>query len=384
MATYYWVGGSGTWNNSNTANWSATSGGAGGSGPPILGDTVNFDANSGTAATVTVAATAACTSCVINKSDINLSLSGSPTFGAGGSSGGITFTAGTITLNNNNLTVIAFSSNNSNTRTIAFGTGKIILSGNAATIFNMATATGFSYSGTPTFESNYSGSTGTRTFTGTSTGATESIVPSLDISNGSDTVAISNSWKNLSFSGFSGSLTANTKVIYGNFTVSSGMTLSAGTGITTFAGTTGPYTITSAGKTIDNPVVFNGVGGAWNFQDGLIQGSTRSFTITNGTVRLKSGVTNTVGLFSTSGANQKFLESTVSGSQSTMSQASGTVSVSNLSIKDISVTGGATWNAFVENNNIDEGNNSGWDFFGPSLDAEFSFALRSFTEKRGF
>lgn len=489
MATYYWVGGSGTWDNSSKTNWSTTSGGAGGSGPPILGDIVNFDANSGTAATVTVASTAACTSCVVNKSDINLSLSGSPTFGAGGSSGGLTFTAGTITLNNNNLTVIAFSSNNSNTRTIAFGTGKIILSGNAATIFNMATATGFSYSGTPAFESNYSGSTGTRTFTGTSTGATESIVPSLDISNGSDTVAISNSWKNLSFSGFSGSLTANTKVIYGNFTVSSGMTLSSGTGTTTFAGTTGPYTITSAGKTIDNPVTFNGVGGAWELADSLVVGTTRTVTLTNGTfnaknqavtlgafalgsgtktltmgsgtwtvtgatwnantnstgltvnrntatitmtsssaktfsgggftwptlnqggsgaltiaqsntfanitdtvqpatITLTAGTTQTVEAFSVAGTagNLITLNSSSAGVQATLSDASGTVSLSYVSIQDIAATGGAGWNAYTSNGNIDAGNNSGWVFDpAPSdVSVEFFMNLRSFTEPRRF
>ena len=75
MATYYWVGGSGTWDNANTTNWSASSGGAGGSGPPNNADTVNFDSNSGTAAVVTVASTAAANTVVINKSDINLSLS---------------------------------------------------------------------------------------------------------------------------------------------------------------------------------------------------------------------------------------------------------------------------------------------------------------------
>lgn len=30
MANRYWVGGSGTWNASNTTNWSTASGGAGG------------------------------------------------------------------------------------------------------------------------------------------------------------------------------------------------------------------------------------------------------------------------------------------------------------------------------------------------------------------
>ncbi len=110
-------------------------------------------------------------------------------------------------------------------------------------------------------------------------------------------------------------------------------------------------------------MTFDGVGGTFAFQDALTQGSTRAFTITNGTVQLKNGVTSTVGAFATSGANQKFLESTLAGSQATLSQASGTVNATFLTIKDINATGGATWNAFTSNNNVDAGNNTGWDFF---------------------
>lgn len=48
MATYYWVGGAGTWSTSSTANWSTTSGGSPGAGPPTSADDVVFDANSDT------------------------------------------------------------------------------------------------------------------------------------------------------------------------------------------------------------------------------------------------------------------------------------------------------------------------------------------------
>jgi hypothetical protein len=47
MATYYWVGGSGTWDTSTTTNWSLTSGGAGGAGVPTASDDVVFDVSSG-------------------------------------------------------------------------------------------------------------------------------------------------------------------------------------------------------------------------------------------------------------------------------------------------------------------------------------------------
>jgi hypothetical protein len=46
MATRYWVGGSGNWDSTSTANWSASSGGASGASAPTSADDVIFDANS--------------------------------------------------------------------------------------------------------------------------------------------------------------------------------------------------------------------------------------------------------------------------------------------------------------------------------------------------
>lgn len=59
MATYYWVGGTGSWSNSNPYNWASTSGGVGGIGVPTSTDDVVFDANSDTGGpfTVTIAGT---------------------------------------------------------------------------------------------------------------------------------------------------------------------------------------------------------------------------------------------------------------------------------------------------------------------------------------
>lgn len=47
MANRYWVGGSGIWNATNTANWSATSGGSGGASVPTQTDMVFFNSSSG-------------------------------------------------------------------------------------------------------------------------------------------------------------------------------------------------------------------------------------------------------------------------------------------------------------------------------------------------
>jgi len=60
---YYWVGGTGTWNNSSTTNWSLTSGGAGSAGVPTAADDVYFDtasASPSTAYTVTMGTSASC------------------------------------------------------------------------------------------------------------------------------------------------------------------------------------------------------------------------------------------------------------------------------------------------------------------------------------
>ena len=274
-----------------------------------------------------------------------------------------TLTAGALDLNNNTLTCSTFSSSNNNTRSIAFNAGKIIITGNAATIFSMAIADNFTYAGTPTIECSYSGSTGTRTIQfGSTSGATESNVPNISITAGTDIIGMASLWKNVNFTGFSGTLNNNRRTVYGDFTLPTGLTLAAGTFVTNFVGTSGVQQITTNGNTLDFPLTFNGIGGTFAFQDALTQGSTRAFTITNGTVELKDGATSTVGVFATSGTNQKFLESTLAGSQATLSQASGTVNATNLTIKDINATGGAEWNAFTTSGNVDAGNNDGWDF----------------------
>jgi hypothetical protein len=81
--------------------------------------------------------------------------------------------------------------------------------------------------------------------------------------------------------------------------------------------------------------------------------------MTNGTLKLKAGATSTVGSFVTTGTNMKYLQSSTAGTQATISAASGTISVSYLTIQDSNATGGATWNALnVTNKNL--GNNTEW------------------------
>lgn len=451
MANRYWRGGAGTWNSTNTANWSDQSGGLGGFSVPTSADDVFFDSASN-ATSYTVTTSGNTTDMVCRSLNVAGPATGTLTFsntnsqvniygnlihaasgvnwgasvglwfqststgntittngysfannwgfnGVGGSwilqdnvtiaaNRTATLTNGTLNLNNNTFSVGLFSSSNANTRTISFGTGNITLTGNNSTIFNAPNQTGLSFTGTPTFNATYSGAVGTRTFRlGNSPAAfLEASAINLNITAGTDIVNCSVAAKNLNFTGFAGSFVNSITYVYNNLTISTGMTITGSANGFVFAATTGTQQITTNGRTIDCPLTFNGIGGTFAFQDALTQGDTRNFTVTNGTVQLKNGVTSTVGNFVTTGTTQKSLQSTLAGSQATISEASGTVDASYLTIQDINATGGATWNAYVDNNNVDAGNNDGWDFgISPVVGgAEYTYTLRSFTQPRRF
>lgn len=375
MAFRYWVGGSGTWDNASTANWSATSGGAAGASAPIAGDSVRFNANSGTAATVTVTATAVCADVIMDKADMTLQWTGNSVFSAT-----FNFTSGTVDFNNQSPTFSAFNAENSNTRTIK-GPGTPKLTSNNQTVLSLTTATGLTVTGDPVFDCTYSGSTGTRSIQAPtiSSGATEATGINFKISAGTDTVAnstVDRTFKDLDFTGFSGTLSQVPRRIYGNLTLSSGMTITASANSTTFSATSSTKTITTNGRTMDIPLVFDGAGGTFQFADALTQGSTRSFTITNGTVKLKNGTTSTVGSFATgAGTTQRFLQSTVAGSQATISDASGTNTATYLTVQDIVATGGAVWNAYTTSGNVNAGNNVNWNFLGPARGLSYASGL---------
>jgi hypothetical protein len=225
---------------------------------------------------------------------------------------GVNLTAGTLDLNDNTLTCLTFASNNSNTRAIAFGTGNITVTGNAAIIFSTDIATNFTYTGTPTVNATYSGSSGTRTIAGGSSGlgGTESNALNFNITAGTDTVNIGANirvYKNINFTGFSGTLSNQARFIFGNLTFNSGMTLNAGTATTTFAATSGTQTITSNGQTLDFPVTQDGVGGTVSLADNLTIGSTRTLTLTNGALDVNDK-TLTTGLFSSNNSNIRSID----------------------------------------------------------------------------
>jgi len=90
---------------------------------------------------------------------------------------------------------------------------------------------------------------------------------------------------NLDFTGFTGTFTGaiiRTATIYGNLTLSAGMTLTYA-GTFSFAATSGTKTITSNGKALAGSITFNGSGGTFQLVDTLTLGGTGNLTLSAGT-----------------------------------------------------------------------------------------------------
>jgi hypothetical protein len=384
MANRYWVGGSGTWDAVTTTNWSATSGGAGGASAPVAADAVIFDSASGTG-TCTTASGAICTTISFNTSTLTLVLGANLTI-----SSSFTLTAGTVDLNSYALRCLIFTSTAANARTLAFGaTGKVEIT-RTTTVTNAFDTHNVTvpivYTGTPLVEMIGNAAAGTTIgFRGT----VNAINPlSIRITTGSGTINIGSgfAWNNIDFTGFSGTWNAAAINIYGNVTLSPTMTSVFASTPLAFLKASGIQTITSNGVTINTGITVNSSGVTVACADALTLGSTRTLTMTAGTMQLKNGVTSTVGSFVATSANVKFLQSTTPGSQATLSQASGTVNVVDLTISDINAIGGASWNAYTDFENTDAGNNDGWNFSlsPPYTTAELPVNLRSFTHPRRF
>jgi hypothetical protein len=216
---------------------------------------------------------------------------------------------GTLDLNNFTLTCQVFSCTGTETRNIAFGTGKIVLtSAPAFNMFDSANLTNFTYTGSGIVEFTNS-SSNARNFSSGSSGGTESNTFNIRVLAGSGTFTISNNSrvKSLDYTGFSGTIAGenNSLTLYGNLTIPSAATVNAGTGVKTFGATSGTQQITTNGKTLDFPITVNASGATVQLQDNLTMGATRTLTHTAGTVDL-NGKTLTVGTdYSTSNSNTR-------------------------------------------------------------------------------
>ena len=129
-------------------------------------------------------------------------------------------------------------------------------------------------------------------------------------------------------------------------------------------------------------IVFNGSGigtfngGGLTFNN-LTQSSSNALTISSSntfntisntvsptTITFGTSTNTTVTNFNIYGTpgNLVTINSSSAGTRAILSDLSGTVNVSFTSIKDSNATGGAIWNAFTSNGNVDAGNNIGWNF----------------------
>lgn len=507
MANRYWVGGVANWDGVAGTKWALTSGGPGGQAVPTSADDVFFDAASTNAATASITSTAVCKS--LNLTGYQGSIAGSGTLTVSGnvtvvssmvwsftgtliidatstftsagknyamditfnSTGGtltladsltlqgpktFNLTAGTLDLNGNTLSTGIFSSSNSNTRSITFGSSNISLISTTpgTTILSMTTLNNFTWTGTGGFvrSANASASLSVGTFSG----GTVSNAFNFSFNGGSSAITIGGWFNNLNFTGNSSTVTGSTEL-------AGDLTLSA-TG--TYTGYTPAFrdtlTITSNGKTLGN-TVFNGSGATFTLADNFAsnvltfsQGtlntgsanvtiasitssgtSTRVLNLGSGTWTMTSSgatwglsgtnltvnsqtstinctsigakifigggytyyilnqggpgdltiqgsntfdnltnsvngtiikfVTGTTQTFSNFSLNNTNIQSSLAGSQYTLSKSSGTVNADRLTIQDSIATGGAVWNAY---NSTNSGNNNGWIFLGGAF---FSF-----------
>lgn len=395
-ADRYWVGGTDDWNATAGTKWATTSGGAGGEAVPTSSDDVYFDAASGTVTVTITGATATCanliavgfTGTLTGTSSMTVSgtvftldagmagytRTGTTTFnstsgttlittagftldhsvtfnGAGGTfrlednmsvatTRTTTLTAGTFNANGFDFSTGRFSSSGSGVRSTVLGSGQWTVIDNNATVWNTGTVTNLTIdrTGANPINFNYSGSTGTRTITAGQTGG-EAFTFDFNITAGTDIVSMTNA-RNVDFTGFSGSLAASTRSIYGNLTLSSGMTVTSGSNNTTFSGTTGTSTITTNGTAMPISFVFNHPGKTYQLADNLTSADTRILTLTQGTLDLNEK-TVSVGIFSSSGSNARVLD--ITNATINLTNASGATTVWDTTDQtNLTITGAST------------------------------------------
>lgn len=411
--TLYWVGGTGTWDNTSTTNWSLTSGGVAGEPAPTSTDNVIFNASSGTG-TITIGVNAVCENCTIaglagavtfNFAN-NLTVWGSwsspatnfSTSNTGSlilfsndsqnitTSGGVLsvpvqvtnvgtktlsgnfstsstfdFANGTLALGTFTLTCSAFSSSNSNTRTLNFGTGLLSLSGSSTTVLNFTTITGLTISGTVDIDATYSGSTGTRTFVLPSLLAFQSVNmistagTGLFINAGgaTDTVSVTGVIQDISLGSFAGTILLTGLNVYGNFALGASTTVSASTNNLNFLPPTSTTkTINTATKTIPGAVLFNGPGTSQLSAAATFSGAV---TLSGGTINLNN-FTLSCGTFVSNNSNTRTLAFGTSGilnvtesSLSTVFDMSTTTNFTSTGTSRINISGSA---AVVNNRSV--------------------------------
>lgn len=389
--TLYWVGGNGTWDTTNATDWSLSSGGPGGEPPPDATDDVIFDANSGSgtviisgglcrnlttsspsvtiggSGTLTVSGTTFTTSAgttwthtgtiTLSAASLNLGSNGADLACGFSLAGGQTTTlgstlicngtfsfGGSLNLNGYDLTCRSMDLRTGGSRSIAFGTNKIVITSSSGTANLSLTGggTGFSYTGTPRVEVIIPSTRNFFLLTGISSAFTESNSLDLYVVSGTGTFnfynAGTNYIKNLDFTGFSGAVIysttggARTCFIYGDFKVPSTITswTTTGNNQLILSNTLGTVSVESD-EAISTPVVQDGVGGTVSLSGNFLSGNT--YTLTNGTFNANNRNV-TVTRFISSNSNTR-----------TITMGSGTWTLSGTgTVWDIATTTGLTLN----------------------------------------
>lgn len=343
MANRYWVGGSGNWNYSNTANWSTVSGGGGGASVPSTSDDVIIDQNGpyDISATIPIIVN----SISITGTNVSFDVSGgSPTIYLTGSF----YTHPTTKLFSYGFGSIEISPPTGTTAYVDInGSPKNIAS------FNVGTA-GSGYSGTVVINSDLS-----------------TDLTGMFVSAGGDATLNLNN-HTIKAGGFSAYSTVYGKV---DFASSSVIEVSADVFIQSGAVIAGTGTIRHTCLTTQTTDIATSVD---------VSGITLQYAQANATYSLmntgSSGVaniTNTAYPFTINfGNGLKFNNFNLSGAPgnlinirayyapyaATINKTSGTVNASYLDIKDSNASGGATWYSLYSNGNVNSGNNTGWIF----------------------
>jgi hypothetical protein len=269
----------------------------------------------------------------------------------------ITLTNGTLDLNNFTSTAPTFSSNNSNTRALAFGTTGAVTVTGSGTVFDATTLTGFTYTGTSAINISNNSATATTVITGA---PTEAQALNFNYTTGTYTLTENNGaagdpvYKGINWTGFGTAVPNIARTIYGDWTNSASNTFTAGTNVQTFSATSGTQTITGNSVTLDFPVTKNAAGT-------LVLGSALVLGAINGTFTVSAGTFTpgfdiSAGFYSLTGGtiNMGSYTWTVSGTTTCWTRTSATINPGTSTItftNSINTTtfagGGATYYNFV-------------------------------------